>query len=133
VLAFLAGERAVVDGELHLHGRRVDLDEGQRLHGPNRGEGLADVDVSKPAMPTMLPATPPSESAVARPLNRSKVLVTFALLLGAVLAEQPDGVALFHVAAEHLADGDAADVVVPVDVGDEHRERRRPGRPSAAG
>ena len=46
------------------------------------------------------------------------------LLLGAVLAEQPDGVALLDVAAEHLADGDAADVVVPLDVGDEHVKRR---------
>ena len=38
-----------------------------------------------------------------------------------------------HAAAEDLADGDAADVVAPVDVGDEHRERRIRDRPWARG
>ncbi len=38
------------------------------------------------------------------------------------LAEEENGVALFHAAAEDLADGDAADVFVPLDVGDEHEE-----------
>ena len=31
--AVLAGQRAVVDGELHLNRRRIDRHEGQRLRG----------------------------------------------------------------------------------------------------
>ena len=38
------------------------------------------------------------------------------------LAEKEHAVAELHGAAGDLADGDAADVVVPVDVGDEHLE-----------
>ena len=43
--ALAAGERAVVDGEGHGDGRLGDLDEGQRLDGIRRADGVADHDV----------------------------------------------------------------------------------------
>ena len=44
-LAFLADERAVVDAELHLKGRRVDLGEGEGVAVLVGVQRVADVDV----------------------------------------------------------------------------------------
>src|SRR5690606_6391380 len=46
-LAFGADERTVVDRELHLEGRRVDLGEGQGVAIFVGGDGVADIDVLK--------------------------------------------------------------------------------------
>ena len=45
VSALAAGKRAVVDGEGHGDGRLGDLDEGQRLDGIRRADGIADHDI----------------------------------------------------------------------------------------
>ena len=42
VLALAACQRAVVNGEGHLHGGVIDLDEGQRLDLSGAAQGIAD-------------------------------------------------------------------------------------------
>jgi len=49
--AFLADERAVVDAELHLEGRRVDLGEGRAWPAFVGGQRVTDVYISKPERP----------------------------------------------------------------------------------
>ena len=45
MLAFLTCEWTVVDRELHLHGRRIDRDEGKLLSIFIGGKRVSDVDV----------------------------------------------------------------------------------------
>ena len=47
ILALTAGQRAVVDGEGHLDGGVVDLQEGQRLDMGGAAQGVADGDVGQ--------------------------------------------------------------------------------------
>ena len=77
---------------------------------------------SKPASPTMLPATAVSVSAVPRPVN-SKIWVILARTrLPSAWRMMKTGSPTLAAAAQHLADRDPADVVAPVDVGDQHME-----------
>ena len=47
ILALTAGQRAVVDGEGHLDGGVVDLQEGQRLDMGGAAQGVADGDIGQ--------------------------------------------------------------------------------------
>src|SRR6478609_4942917 len=132
-LAFLTDERAVVDAELHLEGRRVDLGEGEGVLLFADGERVADVDV--------LEAGETDDVAGDRLLNLALAEAGELENLGDLgadllarfrVAHHEDRIANLDDAAEDLADRDTADVVAPIDVGHEHveglfrlRERRR--------
>ena len=56
-LAVLPGQRAVVDGELHLNGRRINRHERQRLRASGLSVMVSPMNTSsKPATPMMSPA-----------------------------------------------------------------------------
>ena len=117
----MTGEWTVVDGELHLHGGRVDLDEGECLHVWCRGEGVADVDIVEAGEADDVSGDG-FLNVVGREAGEGLHLGDFDAVLGAVFAKCVDGLALFDLSGEDAADRHAADVVVPVDVGDEHAE-----------
>ena len=116
VLAFLAAERAVVDGELHGNRRRVDLHERQCLLVGAGGEGLSDVDV----LDARRDADDAARAATFRVLGGEagigKRFHDLGLLFRAVLAMKPNGIALFHGAAEDFPNRHAANKAVPLDV-----------------
>ena len=124
VFAFLAGERAVVDGELHRHGRRVDGNERKWFLIGAAGDGFADVDILNTGGDADDAARAATVGVGGGEAGVGEGFEDLGLHLGAVLAEKEDGVALFHAATEDLADGDAADVFIPLDVGNEHEEWR---------
>jgi hypothetical protein len=76
---------------------------------------------SKPERPTMLPAVPGSVSAVPRPVNSKTLVILARTFLPSEWRMTKTGRRPWRP-AEDLADGDPADVVAPVDVGDEHVE-----------
>ena len=122
VFAFFAGEWAVVDGELHRNRWWVDGDEGKWLDAAVTSDGLADLDVFDARCDADDAACAATFGVGGGKTGVSEGLEDFRLGLGAVAAEKVDGVALFDVAAEDFTDGNAADVFVPLDVGNEHEE-----------
>ena len=123
VLALLAGERAVVDGKLHLHGGRVDFHERQRFKLRGADQRLADINVFNARGHADDAAGGAAFRVVGGEAGVAEGFHHLRLLLGPILAQQPDGVAFLDAAAEHLAHGHAADVVIPLDVGNEHGKR----------
>ena len=123
MLALLAAERAVVDGELHGNGRRVDFHERQGFLLLGGGEGLADVDVLNTRRNADNAACAATFGVFRGEAGVGEGLHDLRLLRCAVLAVEPDGIALFHGAAEDFSDRNTADEAVPLDVRDEHVER----------
>ena len=124
MLAFLAGKRSVVDRKLHLHGRRVDLDKWQRHNIRRTGKRFTNVDTLNAGGHADDAACGATFRVMRRKTRVAESFHHLRLLLGAVLAQQPNRVALFHAATEHLADRDTADIIIPLDVGNEHRKWR---------
>ncbi len=81
-----------------------------------------------PAMATMSPTWVSSVSMRLRP-SKLKSLVILTLGEGAVELGDVDLLAGLEGAVEDAGDGEAAEVVGVVEVGDEDLERRRRGRP----
>jgi hypothetical protein len=123
-LAFLADERAVVDAELHLEGRRVNLREGQGVLLLAGGKGVADVDILEAGEANDVAGDGGLDLALAQAGELEDLGDLGPDLFAALgVAHDEDRIADLDDAAEDLADRDAADVVAPVDVGDEHVER----------
>ena len=116
------GERAVVHGKLHLHRRGVDLHERQRLGVLGQCQRVADVHLVKPGQPGDV-ARSRRGDVVGLQSGELLELDDLRLLLRAVLAQHVDLVALLDVAGQNPADGHPADILIPVDVTDEHPER----------
>ena len=119
-----AGKRAVVDGEGHGDGRLGDLDEGQRIDGIRRADGIADHDI--------FDTRDGDDFAHAGTLNRhalealereqaaqAEVLVEIGV---EVIAAGRHAVELERAAGD-AANTDTADELVVVDGGDEHLRR----------
>ena len=124
MLAFLAGKRSVVDRKLHLHGRRVDLDKWQRHNIRRAGKRFTNVDTLDAGSHADDAACGATFRVMRRKTRVAESFHHLRLLLGAVLAQQPNRVAFFHAATEHFADRDAANIIIPLDVGNEHRKWR---------
>src|SRR5690606_16821722 len=125
VFAFLAGERAVVDGELHGDGRRIDLDEGERFHVRGADESFADVDAFDAGCDADDAARGAAFGVGGGEAGVAEGFLDPRLHLGAVFAGDTDVIPSIDGTTGDFADGDAADEVVPLDVGDEHGERGR--------
>ena len=101
----------------------VDGDEWKRLGIAISSDGLADFDV----LDSCGDSDDTSRAATFRvgggEARVGEGLHDLGLSLGAVLAKEENGITFFDVAAKDLADGDAADVFVPLDVRNEHEER----------
>ena len=121
VLAFAACAGAVVHGELHADGGRVDVDEGDGDVLVGSGEGFADVDVFEAGDADDVTGL----GDFARVHLEGGVFEDpgdFGADFGAVLAHEEERVAFGGFAAEDLAHGDPADVVVVADIAGEHAE-----------
>ena len=121
-LAVDAGERAVVDGELHLDGRRINRHERQRRAVLANRVIVSPMNTSsKPVRPTMSPACASGTSMRFRP-SKWKMAVILPWLLRAVAVDADGGVAHLDLAAVNLAEGDTAEVIGVIEVGDEQLE-----------
>ena len=121
MLSVFSGEGAVVNGELHLHRRWVDVDGRERFGFFVSGEGFANVGVFE-ARDTNDVSSNTVLSVLDSEVGVFKNLANFGANLGAVFLEAENGVAFLDGAGEDLSDGDSTDVVIPVDVGNEHFE-----------
>ena len=123
VFSLAAGERPVVDAELHLNGRRVDLGKGQGVGTLIGGDGVTDVNVLEAGETDDVPRHADRRLAGlnARELDHLRDLAAHAI--PALGVDDVNGVAGHDLAGEDLADADAAHVVAPVDVRDQHPER----------
>ena len=125
VLAVAAGHRRRVDAEDHRHGRLVDRD---RRNGARGAPGSAIVSPivmsSMPARQTMSPAAASLDLDALQAVEREQ-LGDLRLLDAAVELEHRHRVVQLDRAVEDAADGDAAEVVARVEIGDEHLQRRR--------
>ena len=126
VLALLARERRIVDGERHLDGRVGDLHEGQRLHLLRRTDRAADGDVRHAgerddlACPCLLNGIfAEAVELIERDDLALSGVAGIVIVADGDLLIDADGTAL------DAADADTADIVVIVDRGDEHLHGRR--------
>jgi hypothetical protein len=119
--SFAAGQRRVVDDELHLDRGRIDVDEGHGFALLGIGEGFTDEDVFKPG----------EADDVARAGHRNldlgetgvgKNLGDSALFFRAVLVDADDLVAHRDFASGDFAVSNPAQVIAIVEIGDEHFE-----------
>ena len=122
-LALRAGERAVVRDELHLHGRLFDVEQRQHDRAQRLGDRLADgellhagdgADVAGGGLGELEAL----ERLVAEDLRDAELLAL------AVAVDEQRAVALAHAPGFDAADGDVAEVVVVVERGHAHRQRR---------
>ncbi len=119
--AVVAGEGAVVDGELHLDGGGIDGDEGKRLLDSDVGNGFADEH--------FLEAGNADDVAGVGFVDFDAFEAfevenhgDFAGGLASVTVEADGLVADFGDAAVNFAEGDTAEVIGVIEVGDEHLE-----------
>ena len=134
VLALLAGERAVVYGEGHLHRRRGDLEEGERLRGLGGADRVAYRDIGYAGKGNDV-----SGGGLGDGLSREAVelvnadrLRLFRGGVGLVPVRDYDLLVLLQRSALDASDGYTANVLVVVKAGDEHLQgslvvRRRRG------
>ncbi len=118
---FPAGKGGGVDDEIHGKRRLVDRDVGDRHRVLGTGQGLADANGVE--------AGHSDDITGARLLDLNLLEPFVAEQLGdapfghrTVLLDHGYGLTGLHLAVEDATGGDAADVVVVVDVGDQHLE-----------
>ena len=133
VLAFAAGQGAVVDREGHLHGGVVDLDKGQGLHLGGVAQGVADGDVGQAREGHDVAGG----DVVAGDTAVGLEVVQFgqaALHADRRVVPVADHHFLAHAAGAVLdaADADAAHKIIVVDGGHQHLEGGHPGPPRGA-
>ena len=122
--ALAAGERAVVDGEGHHDGRLGDLDEGQRLDGVRRADGVADHDVLDAGDGDDLAHLGRLDRHALEAVKGEEAAQTEILVQVGVKVVGAGGHRVeLQRAAGDAADADAADELVVVDRGDEHLRR----------
>ena len=123
--ALAAGERAVVDGEGHGDGRLGDLDEGQRLDGIRRADGVADHNVLNARDGDDLAHAGAFHRHALEPLERKQAAQAEVLVeIGVEVVAAGRHAVELERAAGDAADADSADKVVVVDGGDQHLHRR---------
>jgi hypothetical protein len=120
--AVAAGEGAVVDAELHLDGGRVDVGEGDGLPVFVVAEGLADGDFLEAGDADDV-AGDAGDGLGGFEAAELDDLGDGGAFASSVLVDADDGIADVDFAAGDFADGDASDVIGPVEVADEHLER----------
>ena len=122
ILTIAATQRTIVDTELHLHRRRLNLDKRQRLALRVSRQRLADIHILEPG----------KADNVARLAHRrirclqTAVLKKFCHLRlhpAAILAEQVQRIPLLHAAARDAAHRHATHIIIPIDIGNQHLER----------
>ena len=118
ILALLAREGGIVDGEGHLNGGVADLHKGQRLHTLRSAQGPADGDVRHTGQGHDLTGAGLGDGVLAQAVEFIQCH-NLALLLHLGIVEVADGDLLVDLdgAPLHTAHGDAAHIVVVVDGG----------------
>ena len=125
VFPLAAGKRAVVDGERHLHRRGGDLHEGQRLHRIRRADGIADGDVSDAGQGNDVSGRRFRYGHAGQSVELIQAYGLRLLVLPVpVIIAYYDLLILPDRAAFHPTDGDASHVIVVVDGGHQHLQRR---------
>src|SRR6266567_528259 len=121
-LPFPTGKRGVVDDEIHGNGRLVDgnVGEGDRVF--RAGQGLADTHLVETGYGDDVAGAPFGHIHLLQPFVAKK-LGDPPLYDAAIALDMGDGLAGGYLAVEHLAGGDPADIVVVIDIGDQHLER----------
>ena len=126
VLALLARHRRRVDTEGHAQHRLVDDEAGQCHRVLDRGDGVADLDLGE---------TGHDEQVAGRQLvglvaadafeghELGEAALERGLTLGELLLEQGHGLATAHDAVHHTTDGQTAEVLARVELGDHGLER----------
>ena len=122
VLALLARERGSVDGEQHGDGGLVDRDVGQRRGILGFGDGLADGDAFHAGDGDDV-AQFGFRDVGALEAGEGKQLRDLRLVQRAIELGDGDFFAGVHLSVEHARDGQAAEVVAVVEVGDENLQR----------
>ncbi len=123
IFAFSARERGVVDDEVHGDGGLVDLDELEGLHTVDVAGGLADVDVRDAGDADDLAGAGLGNFLPAEALEHIE-LRDFDLFFAAVVLAEDDLLALLDSTAFDAPDAHAADIVVVVQGGEQHLQRR---------
>ena len=125
VFALAAREGAVVDGEGHFDRGIGDLHKGQRLHGQRIADRPADRDVGDAGEGDDLARAGLLDGAAAQTVKGVE-RHDLALLLDGLVVEVADGdlLVLADRAALDAADADPAHVVVVVQRGHQHLQRR---------
>src|SRR6185503_5780205 len=127
-LSVPAGERRRVDAEAHGDGRLVDGNRGDGLRALGGGDRLADHDALDAREADDRPGRSRRRINSLQPLERVE-LGHDGALHGPVKFADANRVADLDAAVEDAADGQAAQVVARVEIGDE-RLQRRVGRPA---
>src|SRR5665213_818360 len=118
-LAVLTGERAVVDGEFHLDGRRINWDIRQHRARLGIADGFADENIFKTGKPDDVAGVGLLDFDAFHALemiNRGDLaLGNFAVAVAA------DGrIADLHLAFDDFSEGDAPDIVAVIQIRHEH-------------
>ena len=122
MFAFATCKWAIVDGKLHLHGRWVDFYERKWLGIRRSGKGFADINVLDASCNADDAACAATFGVLCRQTRVGEGFHHLGSNFAAVLADQPDVVAFFDGATEHFANAYTTNIVVPLDVGNQHGE-----------
>ncbi len=119
VLAFSAGEGRGVDHELYGDGRLVDGDDGQRRGIFDIGDGLADVDALNPGHGDNV-AQLGQLDVGALESGEGKQLGDLGFVHAAIALGDGHFFSKAQGAVEHARNGNAAEIIAVVEVGDQH-------------
>ena len=125
-LTLTSGVGRVVDGERHLHRGGADLDERERLDALGRADRIADRDVADAGQADDVARGGLGDGVLGKALKfvHGDGLGLLRCGVGVVVVADHDLLVLLERAALDAADGHAADILVVVNGGDEHLERR---------
>ena len=124
VFSFLAGQRTVVDTEVHGDCRLLDLLERDRVRLIHRADGIADVKIVDAGQSD----NGTDGGRLYRDLLQAVEFIQLRdadfLFLGTIMMIDQQGILVDpDAAAVDLADADPADIFVVIDGGDQHLER----------
>ena len=123
IFALAARKRGIVDHEHHRNGRLVDLDERQRLHVLRVAGGLTDVEVCHAGNGHDVAELCALCVHALEALKLVELRNARVALFVACAAADGNGLADLYGAALHTADTDTTDVLIIVNVGEQHLRR----------
>ena len=123
MLAFAATVRAIIDGKLHLHGRRVDGNKRKCLSFRIGRKSFANVDVLKTCDTNDVTCETLSGFLVGKTAV-FKNLAHLTTLRLTFLGEAENTVALFHRTTLYFTKCYPAHVIIPGNIGCQHFKRR---------
>ena len=123
MLAFAATVRAIVDGKLHLHGRRIDGHKRKCLSFRISRKSFTNIDVLKTCDTNNVTSETFSGFLVGK-TTVFKNLAYLTTLRLTLLGEAENTVALFHRATLYFTKCYPADVIIPGNIRCQHFKRR---------